>query len=131
MDHQFNIYDTMTLVEVVPNLMTSQQFLLNRFFPNVVESDTEFVAIDVDVGRRRMAPFCSPLVAGQLVESRRYQTNLYKPPYIKDKRAPDLRKPIRRQIGEQIGGNIPAADKAALNMMFEMTDQIVICTVFP
>ncbi|MFZ4998704.1 major capsid protein [Enterobacter asburiae] len=124
MDHQFNIYDTMTLVEVVPNLMTSQQFLLNRFFPNVVESDTEFVAIDVDVGRRRMAPFCSPLVAGQLVESRRYQTNLYKPPYIKDKRAPDLRKPIRRQIGEQIGGNIPAADKAALNMMFEMTDQI-------
>lgn len=124
MDHQINIYDTMTLVQLVPNLMTSQNFLLDKFFPNVVESDTEFVAIDVDVGRRRMAPFCSPLVAGKLVESRRYETSLYKPPYIKDKRVPDLRKPIRRQIGEQIGGNIPATDRAALNMMFEMTDQI-------
>ncbi|POZ13459.1 capsid protein, partial [Lelliottia aquatilis] len=51
MDHQFNIYDTLTLVEVVPNLMTSQNFLLDKFFPNVIESDTEFVAIDVDVGR--------------------------------------------------------------------------------
>ncbi|POZ13539.1 hypothetical protein C3Z09_22870 [Lelliottia aquatilis] len=120
----------MTLVEVVPNLMTSQNFLLDKFFPNVIESDTEFVAIDVDVGRRRMAPFCSPLVAGKLVESRRYQTNVFKPPYVKDKRVPDLRKPIRRQIGEQIGGNIPAADKAALNMMFEMSDQVVMRTVF-
>lgn len=129
MEHQINIYDTVTLVQLVPNLMTSQNFLLDRFFPNVVESDNEFVAIDVDVGRRRMAPFCSPLVAGQLVESRRYQTNVYKPPYIKDKRAPDLRKPIRRQIGEQVGGNIPAADRAALNMMFEMTDQLVVDTV--
>lgn len=51
--------------------------------------------------------FVSPLVEGKLVESRKYQTNTFKPAYIKDKRAPDLRKPIRRQIGERIGGNIP------------------------
>lgn len=124
MDQNINIYDTITLVQVVPNLMTSQQFLLKKFFPNVVESDDEFVAIDIDVGRRRMAPFCSPLVQGKLVESRRYQTNRYKPPYVKDKRAPDLRKPIRRQMGEQIGGEGNAANRAELNMMFEMTDQV-------
>ncbi|HGV9233432.1 TPA: major capsid protein, partial [Providencia rettgeri] len=90
-----NIFDTNILVQVVPNLMTSQNWLLDKFFPNVVESDTEEVSIDVDVGLRRMAPFVSPLVEGKLVESRKFQTNSFKPAYIKDKRAPDLRKPIR------------------------------------
>ncbi|WP_145498361.1 major capsid protein [Yersinia ruckeri] len=119
-----NIFDTNVLVQTVPNLKTSQNFLLDRFFPNVVTSDTEFVSIDVDVGQRRMAPFVSPLAQGKLVESRRLQTNTFKPPYIKDKRAPDLRKPIRRQIGERIGGEYTAAEREMLNLQFEMADQI-------
>ncbi|ECY3258277.1 major capsid protein [Salmonella enterica subsp. enterica serovar Alachua] len=119
-----NIYDTATLIQLVPNLKTSQNFLLDRFFPNIVTSDTEFVAIDVDVGARRMSPFCSPLVEGKLVEQRRYQTDTFKPPYIKDKRAPDLRKPIRRQVGERIGGEYTAAEREQLNIQFEMADQI-------
>lgn len=118
------VFDTATLIQVVPNLKVAQNFLLDRFFPNVVTSDSEEVAIDVDVGLRRMAPFCSPLVEGKMVESRRYQTNKFKPAYIKDKRAPDLRKPIRRQIGERIGGEFTAAERAMLNLQFEMADQI-------
>jgi len=119
-----SIYDTVSLVGLVPNLMTSQNWLLDRLFPNVETSEDEFVAIDVDVGLRRMAPFCSPLVEGKLVESRRYQTDKFKPAYIKDKRAPDLRKPIRRQIGERIGGEYTAAEREMLNIQFEMSDQI-------
>ncbi|EEZ0587018.1 hypothetical protein EY777_19305 [Escherichia coli] len=119
-----NIFDTSVLVQVVPNLKTSQNWLLDRFFPNVVTYETEEVAIDVDVGLRRMAPFVSPLVEGKLVESRKYQTNTFKPAYIKDKRAPDLRKPIRRQISERIGGEYTAAEREMLNLQFEMTDQI-------
>lgn len=118
------IYDTVSLVGLVPNLMTSQNWILDRFFPNIETSDDEYVAIDVDVGLRRMAPFCSPLVEGKLVESRRYQTDKFKPAYIKDKRAPDLRKPIRRQIGERIGGEYTAAEREMLNIQFEMSDQI-------
>lgn len=49
-----NIFDTSVLVQVVPNLKTSQNWLLDRFFPNVVTYETEEVAIDVDVGLRRM-----------------------------------------------------------------------------
>lgn len=119
-----NIYDTNVLVQVVPNLMTSQNWLLDKFFPNVVTYETEEVSIDVDIGLRRMAPFVSPLVEGKLVEQRKYQTNTFKPAYIKDKRAPDLRKPIRRQIGERIGGEYTAAEREMLNLQFEMADQI-------
>ncbi|WP_445494045.1 major capsid protein [Photorhabdus sp. SF281] len=124
MSNNISIYDTNVLVQVVPNLMTSQNFLLDRFFPNVITEDTEKVSIDVDVGKRRMAPFVSPLVEGKVVESRQYQTNTFKPAYIKDKRAPDFRKPIRRQIGERIGGEYTAAEREMLNLQFEMSDQI-------
>lgn len=120
-----DMYSTNVLIQTVPNLLLSQNWLLNRFFPNVITYDTEWVSIDVDVGKRRIAPFVSPLVQGKLVESRRIQTNTYKPPYIKDKRAPDVRKPIRRQIGERIGGGeMSMAEKEMINLQFEMVDQI-------
>jgi hypothetical protein len=118
------IYDTNTLIQVVPNLKRAQKFLLDTFFPNVVMSDSEYVSIDIDVGIRRMSPFVSPLVEGKLVEQRRYQTNTFKPAYIKDKRAPDLRKPVRRMIGERIGGNMTGREREMANLNFEMTDQI-------
>lgn len=119
-----NIFDTNVLVGLVPNLKTSQNWLLDRFFTNVVTYETEEVSIDVDIGKRRMSPFVSPLVEGKLVESRKYQTNTFKPAYIKDKRAPDLRKPIRRQMGERIGGEYTASEREMLNIQFEMEDQI-------
>lgn len=122
------IYDTNTLIQVVPNLKRATTFLLDRFFPNIVTSDSELVSIDVDVGKRRMAPFVSPLVEGKLVEQRRIQTNTFKPAYIKDKRAPDLRKPVRRMIGERIGGDMTGAEREMANLEFEMTDQIDILT---
>jgi len=119
-----DMFATAVLVGVVPNLKLAQNWLLDRFFPNIVTSDSEFVAIDVDVGKRRMSPFVSPLVEGKLVEGRRYQTNQFKPAYIKDKRAPDLRRPVRRTIGERIGGELTGAEREMANLQFEMADQI-------
>lgn len=118
------IFDTNVLIQLVPNLKRPQKFLLDTFFPNIVTSDSEFVSIDVDVGKRRMSPFVSPLVEGKLVEQRRYQTNIFKPAYIKDKRAPDLRKPVRRMIGERIGGELKGVEREMANLEAEMTDQI-------
>ncbi len=118
------IYDTNVLVQIVPNLKTAQNWLLDSFFTNVVEADSEFISIDIDVGKRRMSPFVSPLVEGKLVEQRRFQTNTFKPAYIKDKRAPDLRKPVRRMIGERIGGNMSGEEREMANLEFELTDQI-------
>lgn len=121
----FGLVDTAELVGVVRNLKLPSKFLLDTFFPNIVESDAEMVAIDVDNGKRRMSPFCSPLVEGTLVESRQWQTNLFKPAYIKDKRVPDLLRPVRRAIGERLlGGALSAEERFMANLAFEMEDQI-------
>ncbi|WP_343499656.1 major capsid protein [Achromobacter denitrificans] len=122
------VYSTIDLIQVVPNLKTAQSFLLDRFFPNIITSDSEEVAIDVDIGKRRMAPFVSPLVEGKLVEQRRFQTNTFKPAYIKDKRAPELLKPVRRMIGERIGGDLKGIEREMANLEAEMTDQVDILT---
>jgi len=119
-----SIFDTNTLIAVVPNLKVAQTFILDQFFPLIEQSESEFVSIDVDVGKRRLAPFVSQMVEGKLVEQRRIQTNTFKPPYIKDKRAPDLRRPVRRMIGERIGGDKDPAVRMMQNLEFEMADQI-------
>jgi hypothetical protein len=119
-----DIFDTNVLVKVVPTLLLSQNWLLDKFFPDLVVSDTEYVSIDVEIGKRRMSPFVSPLVEGKLVEARTIQTNTFKPAYIKDKRAPDLRRPIRRQMGERIGGDMSGAERMMANLQYELADQI-------
>lgn len=118
-------YSTADLVATIPTLLTPQTFFLDRYFPNIRMSDSEYVAIDVEIGLRRMSPFVSPLIEGKLVEARRTQTNLFKPPYIKDKRAPDLRRPVMRAIGERLlGGGVSPADREMANIAFEMEDQV-------
>lgn len=120
----FTIYDTATLIGVVENLKTANCFFLDSFFPQEVVSNNGYVAIDIDVGKRRMSPFVSPLQEGKLVESRRIQTKLFKPPYIKDKRSPDLMRPVRRMIGEQIGGNQQTGqDRYMAVLAIELADQ--------
>lgn len=119
-----NWFDTNTLIAIIPNLKKAQKFLLNTFFGNTITSDTEFVSIDIDIGVRRMTPFVSPLLEGKMVEQRRMATNTYKPPYLKDKRALDLRKPVRRMIGERIGGSMNGQEREMANLNFEMEDQV-------
>jgi hypothetical protein len=120
----FTPYDTNTLVQVIPTLIRPQSFLLDSFFPNQVLADSEFVSIDIELGKRRMSPFVSPMVEGKLVESLAYTTNVFKPAYTKDKRVPDVRRPLRRMIGERIGGDKDGPVRWAANIEAEMTDQI-------
>ncbi|MBX6382085.1 MAG: major capsid protein [Microbispora sp.] len=120
-----SLYDTATLVAMVEQLKPPSNFLLDTFFPGVVTSNTEFVAVDVFVGKRRLAPFVSPLVEGKIVESLGMTTSQFKPAYIKAKTRLDPFRPIRRQIGEQIGGqNMTPAEREAQNLAFELAQQI-------
>lgn len=119
-----DIFSTAVLVKVLPNLKLSQNFLLDTFFPEVITTDKEEVAIDVIVGKRRMSPFVSPKVEGKLVESLRQVTSTFKPAYIKDKRAPDLMRPVKRRPGEAIAGSMSAGEREMANLATEMEDQI-------
>lgn len=123
--NNFNeLYNTYTLIGVVENLYEANTFFVDNFFSSTVFSNDAYVAIDIDVGLRRMSPFVSPLHEGKLVESRKIRTRSFAPPYIKDKRAPDLLRPVRRALGERIGGNqLTAVQRMDANIGIELADQ--------
>lgn len=121
----YDIFSTASLNYVVQNLFLQQQnFLLDRFFPSVMQSLTEEIRFDVINGSRRIAPFCSPLVEGKIVESLGYKTSVFKPAYVKDKRVFDGNRPFRRIPGEQIGGSMSPADRMARVVSDNEADQI-------
>ena len=106
-----DLFTTAVLNGVIETLKPAPQFLLDKFFPTVQTETTEEIHFDVFDGKRRLAPFVSPLVEGKLVEQLGYSTNTYAPAYIKDKRVFDNNKPFKRMAGEAIGGTMTPMDR--------------------
>ena len=118
-----DIYDTSVLVGVVRNLLGVPQFLLDRYFPTVQTEQSEEIHFDIEDGKRRIAPFVSPLVEGQIVASRGYRTSVFTPAYIKDKRVVDMNRPFRRSAGEAFGGDLSPASRLQAHIAGELADQ--------
>jgi len=118
-----DIYDTSVLVGVVRNLLGVPQFLLDRYFPVVQTEQSEEIHFDVEEGKRRVAPFVSPLVEGQIVASKGYKTNVFTPAYIKDKRVVDMNRPFKRAFGEAFGGDRSPAERLRAHIASELADQ--------
>lgn len=123
-----DLFSTNVLSRVVADLLVSPSFLLDRYFPGVQTETSEEIHFDVDTGKRRLSPFVSPVVAGKVVQSKGFQTKTFSPAYIKDKRVFDASRPLKRSIGEQIGGSIAPADRVRILLANELTDQVSMLT---
>lgn len=119
-----DIFTTAVLNGVVQDLKTPPSFLLDNFFTETQTETSEEIHFDTDNAKRRIAPFVSPLVSGKIVASRGYKTGTFKPAYVKDKRVFDANRPMKRAIGEKIGGTMSPADRMRLIVASELTDQV-------
>lgn len=119
-----DVFSTAVLNKTVEYLPRSASFLLDTFFGQVQTEDSEEIHFDIDKSKPRITPFVSPLVAGKVVADQGYQTMSFKPAYAKDKRRFDPGAPLKRSIGETIGGNLPPQSRrdAALNR--SLTNQL-------
>lgn len=121
----YDIFGSATLNGVVQALPPqNSQFLLNRYFPQEQRFDTEMIYFDVANRKPRIAPFVSPLVAGKIVMRKGYTTSSFRPAYVKDKRIFDNTQPLKRVIGERIGGSMSPAERDAAMLRTELQDQI-------
>lgn len=118
-----DFFTTDMLNGVVRYLPTPASFLLDTYFPNEQRDDTEEIHFDIENGKRRIAPFVSPLVEGKVVESQGYVTKTFKPAYVKDKRVFDPTRPLKRTMGEQIGGNISPIERLQRLLAGDLIDQ--------
>ena len=115
-----DIFTTENLNKMVENLDRPASFLLDTFF-STIQTETSGkiysgIHYDVDLSKVRLLPFVSPLVVGQVVD-KGYVTEIFCPAYVKDMRWFDKSKPLKRSIGEKIGGELSEQERleSALN----------------
>jgi len=123
-----DIFSTTVLNRVVSELPAPAPFFLNSFFRQEQRETAEDIRFDVDSGRRRLAPFVSPIVAGQVVRSKGYKTQVFAPAYIKDKRVFNADRAFKRAIGERIGGEMAPEQRMQIALARDLTDQLEMLT---
>ena len=123
-----DIFTTGVLARVVAELPAPQPFILNSFFTALQTETSEEIHFDIASGKRRLAPFVSPIVAGQVVASQGFTTQTFKPAYVKDKRVFDSSRPFKRAIGERIGGELNPAQRLQALLMTDLQDQLNMLT---
>ncbi len=118
-------YSTDFVMGVVEDLTVPKSALLDAFFSDIQTSDSEEIHFDKLDGAKKLAPFVSPLVQGQIVRERGHTTKTFRPAYVKPKTPLDPTRPLRRAAGEQIGGGqMSPAEREALILVDELTGHI-------
>lgn len=97
-----DIFDTRTMLEAVEQMKRPSTFLRDKFFPQAPAVDTETVDVDIIKGKRRMAPFVSPLAEGKPVEALGFSSSAIKPGYIKPKKPTTAEQLLHRSPGATI-----------------------------
>jgi len=123
-----DLFETRTMLRMLEQIYPPRTFLLETFFKTVETSTSEHVDIDIMKGKRRLAPFVSPLQQGKVVERIGWSTLTFKPPYVKPKMKTEAGEFLKRLPGQIIyqGDDSPSARAAkALAMdLAELQDQI-------
>jgi hypothetical protein len=116
--------DTVELSSAVEQLRPPQGFLKQTYFGGTpILFDTLEVELQKRDRRRRVSPLVLPTVEGQVVQSRAFAAERYKPAYIKDKRHLQPRNFTTRAFGEAPTANLSAADRLQIAIDDEMLDQ--------
>lgn len=119
-----NIYTTLYMLTLLDSLVKPNTSILDRYFPLVQTFPTETIFFDKVTKKRRKAPFVSPLVEGQVMESLGHTTDSFNPAYLKPKTPLDPNRPLKRAAGEPFGSNLTPADREALCLAIELREHM-------
>lgn len=112
------IFETRKLVQSVNSIKPAPSFIMDTFFSNRDVNNAEHIDVEIYDGKRKLAPFVSPRIAGVLMESAGKTVSSYKPAYIKFKYVTEAEDIARETTGVfYADGSSPAQrgiDKAVL-----------------
>jgi hypothetical protein len=78
-----DLYQTRDLIGVLKQMKPARSFLLETFFKKQKVHTTRSFDIDIIKGKRRVAPYVKPVMAGKVMDRDGYTTNSYTPPTVK------------------------------------------------
>lgn len=115
-----DMFDTRVMMRALELLRPPRTFLLDTFFQEQSDSETDTVDIDVIKRSRRMAPFQRPIHAGKVVSREGFASRTIRVPYLKPKmvtRAADM---LKRQPGDTVYDAKSPADRAREQLARDM-----------
>lgn len=119
-----DLYSTDTVNAVLADLTVPKSAILDRYFAAVQTEESEEIHFDQADGARKLAPFVSPVVEGKIVQERGFSTRTFKPAYVKPKTPLDPNRPLRRFMGEQIGGSLSPSQRRMLILGMTLRDHV-------
>jgi hypothetical protein len=79
-------------------------------------SENERIYFDVEKIRPRIAPFVAPHLPGKIVEEIGYDTQDFKPAYVKPKTVSSPKGALKRQMGEALTGALSPAERQLIRL---------------
>ena len=121
-------YDTARLVGIIADLRRPSNFLLRTYFNNYIgPTGRKKIVFDVEGRNTGMAMFCSPYVEGRPVRERGFSTKEFEPAYVKPWMALDPDRPLKRRIGEDIGGEVEPEERFDAIVVANFDDLYRLC----
>lgn len=118
-----DMFKTRTMIQLLEQMKPARTFLKSTFFGGTPRTfNTEYVDIDIIKGKRRMAPFVSPVIGGKTVERHGYTTNTYKPVLIAPDMVTTAEDAMRRAPGENIYGAASPSERMAEQLGRDMAE---------
>lgn len=104
-----SLFDTRAMLAALEQAKPAKSFFLDTFFRASEVHTTRYVDIDIQKGKRRMAPFVSPKQEGKVITRLGFKTETYAPPYVKPKMVTTAEDILKREMGQTIyqGGATP------------------------
>lgn len=118
-----NAYDTYKLIEKIEERKAPMPFFTRKYFSSLMLFDTAEVHFDYVLGKRRMAPFVSPVVEGRVMSQQGSTMKSFRPAYVKPKFAVRPTEVLKRRPGESFGGSMSNAQRFQLSKTQGYIDQ--------
>lgn len=109
-----DMFETRTMMDALREMKPPRTFLLDSFFPRVRTFATKAVDVDIKKGKRKLAPFVSPVLEGKVMTRDGFTTSTFEPAYVKPKRPTTAQHLLQRQPGEAVyTGTLSPQQRAA------------------
>ncbi|WJZ69988.1 minor capsid protein E [Vibrio phage PVP-XSN] len=117
-----DLFDTRTMIPMLREMKPANTFLLDRYFGNIVESESKKIDIDIYVGKRRIAPFVHPKIGGKTVEKLGYKTDSFEPPMVGPRMLTTAEDMLKRSPGENIYNAKSPDERAAEQIGMDLAE---------
>jgi hypothetical protein len=117
-----NLFDSLTMTAAINRQLPLPTFLRNMFFSATESHYSEYVQTDIERGGEKMAALVLKNASAENVDVSGYETQIYRPAVIKERKTTTAEQALTRQAGQSIYRDINMQQYAAQRLGEDLLD---------